>query len=101
MGIAGEVVDKVKKMHESGEEGKAWPELWEAGYDIGVFLEMPLHLIFHGVLAVVVEAMHEFLKDHQLLSKFEERVNGALWEIIQLKLELCKAKVLSKNCGLA
>ena len=45
-------------------------------------METPLYLIFHGMLADVVEVMHEFLKDHQLLSKFENRVNGDLLEII-------------------
>ena len=78
-----------------------WPRLWDGVYDISIFIETPMHLIFHGVLADVVEVIDEFLAEHKLQKGFHDRVNGILLDVIALRLEWCKMKTLPKKQWLA
>ena len=66
-------------------------------YDADIFIETPLHLIFHGILDDVVKAMHTFLTEHGMLSSFENLVNRDLSDIAALRLEWCKVKTLPKK----
>ena len=74
-----------------------WPRLWDGVYDISIFIETPMHLIFHGVLPDVVEVIDEFLAEHKLQKGFHDRVNGILLDVIALRLEWCKMKTLPKK----
>ena len=106
LGIADSVIEKVKSQYRvSGDDdgtnnNSVWPKIWEMDYDISIFIEAPLHLIFHGVLATVVESIHIFMAEHRLLSTFENHVNKYLSEVIELRLEWCKAKTLPKKLWL-
>ena len=64
-----------------------WPKLWDGVYDISIFIETPMHLIFHGVLADVVEVIDGFLSEHKLQKGFHNRVNDILLDVIALRLE--------------
>ena len=82
------------------EEAKLiWPELWDMDYNADIFIETPLHLIFHGILDDVVKAMHKFMSEHNMLQGFKNLVNRDLSDISKLRLEWCKTKTLPKNCG--
>ena len=72
------------------DSNEPWPKIWLAGYDMSIFVETPLHLIFHGILADIVEVLHSFMSDHRLMTKFENQVNSDLSDILMLRLEWCK-----------
>ena len=74
-----------------------WPELWDLDYDVDIFIETPLHLIFYGILDDVVKTLHKFLTEHGMLSSFENFVNGDLSDIATMRIEWCKVKALPKK----
>ncbi len=106
LGVADSVIEKVKSQHrKNGNEDVTksntfWPKMWEMDYDVSIFIETPLHLIFHGVLATVVESIHSFMSEHRLMTTFEHHANKTLLEVIELRLEWCKAKTLPKKLWL-
>ena len=60
-----------------------------------------MHLIFHGVLADVIDVIHDFFADHRMTKGFERRANKILLDIMDLRLEWCKVKNLPKTQWLA
>ena len=58
----------------SAERTHPWTELWNGDYYISMFIETPVHLIFHGVLADVIDVIHDFFADHRMTKGFERRV---------------------------
>ena len=69
-------------------------------YNADIFIETPLHLIFHGIFDDVVKAMHKFMSEHDMLREFKNLVNRDLSEISTLRLEWCKTKELPKKLWL-
>ena len=66
-------------------------------YNTDIFIETPLHLIFHGIMDDVIKVMHKFMSEHNMLRGFENLVNRDLSGISTLRLEWCKTKELPKN----
>ena len=60
-----------------------------------------MHLLFHGIVAYIVEQMEDFMKRHGLNKKFEKEVNQHLLELCVLRLDWCKIKTLPKKQWLA
>ena len=60
-----------------------------------------MHLIFHGVLASIVEVLDSVFTDLKLGTRFENSVNANLLEVESLRLERCKAKPVPKKQWLA
>ena len=56
-----------------------------------------MHLIFHGVLASIVEVLDSVFTDLKLGTRFENSVNANLLEVESLRLERCKAKPVPKK----
>ena len=77
------------------------PKLWHSRMAINSFIDCGMHLIFHGILASVVEVMESFFADHKIATSFERVVNVHLLEIQSLRLEWCKTKHLQKKQWLA
>jgi len=76
------------------------PEIWSLPGGIDVCLDAPLHHIFHGIIPTVMKAIHEFMTEHSLASKFENHVNTYLSEIASMRLSWCKVKTLPKKLWL-
>ena len=77
------------------------PKLWHSRMAINSFIDCGMHLIFHGILASVVEVMESFFADHKIATSFERVVNVHLLEIQSLRLEWCKTKPVPKKQWLA
>jgi hypothetical protein len=77
------------------------PKLWLSRLDINSFIDCGMHLIFHGILASVVEVLESFFADHKIFAAFERTVNVHLLEIQSMRLEWCKTKPVPKKQWLA
>ena len=77
------------------------PKLWHSRMDINSFIDCGMHLIFHGILASVVEVLESFFADHKIATAFERVVNVHLLEIQSMRLEWCKTKPVPKKQWLA
>ena len=77
------------------------PMIWQSQLNIKSYVDCGMHLIFHGVLASIVEVLDSVFKDLKLGTKFENSVNVYLLEVESLRLEWCKAKPVPKKQWLA
>ena len=75
------------------------PKLWRSRLRLVSYLACAMHLIFHGVLATIVERFEKIIADHGLTRKFEKTINPYLQDIMSYRLEWCKIKTLPKNSG--
>ena len=73
------------------------PKIWQSQLNINSYVDCGMHLIFHGVLASMVEVLDSVFTDLKLGSKFENSVNAYLLEVESLRLEWCKAKPMPKK----
>ena len=96
LGVSDWIINRVKNVWDKKKDGNVgsveeeakliWPELWDMDYNADIFIETPLHLIFHGILDDVVKAMHKFMSEHDMLQGFENLVNRDLSDISELRL---------------
>ena len=77
------------------------PKLWYSRMAVNSFVDCGMHLIFHGVLATIVETVDVFVTDKKLGMAFERTVNEYLLEIKCLRVEWCKLKPMPKKQWLA
>ena len=77
------------------------PKNWQSRLNINCFIDCAMHLIFHGVLATLVEVIDDFLTDQKLGTALAKLSNQFLLELESLRLEWCKAKPLPKKQWLA
>ena len=77
------------------------PKKWRSRLNINCFIDCAMHLIFHGVLATLVEVIDDFLTDQKLGTALPKISNPFLLELESLRLEWCKAKPLPKKQWLA
>ena len=75
------------------------PRIWDGVVPMDAYLDCCMHLLFHGIVAYVIEIMDGFMAHHGLTKKFEREVNGHLLELCLLRLDWCKVKTLPKNSG--
>ena len=73
------------------------PSIWFSSLRMNAYLDCGIHLVFHGIVAYVVEKMDEFMADHGLTPKFERMTNIYLLDIQSLRLDWCKIKTLPKT----
>ena len=77
------------------------PKIWHSRLTINSFIDCAMHLIFHGVLATLVEVIDAFMTDQKLGSAMEKTINPFMLELQSLRLEWCHAKPLPKKQWLA
>ena len=95
--------------NEDGELDNGWiaassdtyPKIWDSNVPFDAHLDCGMHLLFHGIVAYIVEQMVNFMKFHGLNKKFEKEVNHHLLELCLLRLDWCKVKTLPKKQWLA
>ncbi|KAL9181321.1 hypothetical protein ACHAXT_010126 [Thalassiosira profunda] len=73
------------------------PQLWQSQYRMDRFLNSPMHLLFEGITADVMEVIQKFLKSKSLNAPFERFANVFLSEIESFRLSWCKARELPKT----
>ena len=73
------------------------PKIWQSQLNINSYVDCGIHLIFHGVLASMVEVLDSVFTDLKLRTKFENSVNAYLLEVESLRLEWRKAKPVPKK----
>jgi hypothetical protein len=77
------------------------PALWKTKYPMERFLTSPMHLLFHGLVAAVMELLHKFMLLISKLATFERLVNVYLTKIESLRLDWLKLRELPKTKWLA
>ena len=77
------------------------PMLWNSSIILDAFIDAGMHHLFHGIVADVMAAAHEFMTHHNLLASFERLVNPYLIELQVLRLDWCRMKCLPKKQWLA
>lgn len=95
----GEIDDGYTPLTNSSDD--IMPKLWHSRMTINSFIDCGMHLIFHGILALVVKVMESFFADHKIATSFERVVNVHLLEIQSLRLEWCKTRPVPKKQWLA
>ena len=63
------------------------PKIWQSQLNINSYVDCGIHLIFHGVLASMVEVLGSVFTDLKLGTKFENSVNAYLLKVESLRLE--------------
>ena len=71
--------------------------IWQSRLDINSFIDCGMHLIFHGVLASIVEVLNSVFTDIKLGTAFENTVNVYLSEIESFRLEWCNTTPVPKK----
>ena len=95
--------------YEDGELDSGWiaasrdtyPQIWDSNVPFDARLDCGMDLLFHGIVAYIIEQMEEFMKRHELNKKFEKEVNQHLLKLCVLRLDWCKIKTLPKKQWLA
>lgn len=77
------------------------PELWLSDYTIDIFIDAPMHQLFHGIIPAVMAMIESFLTDHRKWSEFMEFINPYINQIAQLRLDWCSVKGLPNSNWLA
>ena len=77
------------------------PYLWTYGMLMERFLNAPMHLLFHGVVADVIEFLQKFMKKLSLGTAFDKFANKYLSEIEFFRLGWCRVRLLPKANWLA
>lgn len=75
------------------------PPIWKLGYDMDRWLEMPMHLLGHGVITSIIELTEVVFREHSLWSRFTEKVNVHLSDMASFRLSWCSIKCLPKKIG--
>ena len=71
--------------------------IWQSRLDINSFIDCGMQLIFHGVLASLLEVLDSVFTDVKMGTAFENTVNVYLLEIELFRLEWCKTKPVPKK----
>ena len=77
------------------------PALWKTNILMERFLNSPMHLLFHGLVAGVMELLHRFMTLLSKLATFERTVNKHLVKIETLRLDWLKLRELPNTKWLA
>ena len=77
------------------------PVLWYCWIAMNAFIDCGMHLIFHGIVAYVVEIIATFVTDHGKTPQFLDMINPHLDYISNLCLKWCKMKTFPKKQWLA
>ena len=77
------------------------PYVWLSIISMSAWIDAGMHHIFHGVVARIMLAFEEFLKDEDRKTPFEDLVNPYLLDIATLRLDWMHAKQLPKTQWLA
>ena len=52
-------------------ESDMYPKIWNSVIPMDAHLDCCMHLLFHGMIATIVEVMDKFMTHHKLTRKFE------------------------------
>lgn len=90
----GEVEDGFQVVYRGG---SGLPVIWTWDVLADVFLGCGMHLVFHRVVANIVEVAHQFMTDHKLGSEFIKIVTPYMSDIMTLWLDWCHMKLFPKK----
>jgi hypothetical protein len=107
MGINQKIRDAVYKsardkiLHPNAATIPFVPNLWQADMLMERFLNSPMHLLFHGIVATVMVLLLKFMTLINCSAAFERFANEYLSEIESLRLDWLKLRELPKKQWLA
>ena len=64
-----------------------YPKFWDSNVPFDAHLDCGMHLLFHGIVAYIIEQMEDFMKRHGLNKRFKKEVNQNLLELCLLRLD--------------
>ena len=104
-----EGADDVVTDYEDGEMDNGWiaassdtyPKVWDSNVPFDAHSDCGIHLLFHDIVAYIVQQMKDSMKRHGLNNKFKKEANIHLLELCVLRLDWCKVKTLPKKQWLA
>ena len=106
MGVATNVVTKVKQNlrkrkqeQNNPTEDPIIPKIWKSGYDLRMFIDCPMHMLFLGIVGSILETFASFLVKNKHETAFNAHINGYLTDIISFRLDYCILKKLPKKAG--
>ena len=88
--------EKIPEFMENDDE-RYIPYIWLSTMPMSAFIETVMHLLFHGIVASIMNVMDRFMSDHGTKTAFEARVNPHIAEIVHLRLEWLKLKPVPKK----
>ena len=104
MGVATNVVTKVKQNlrkrkqeQNNPTEDPIIPKIWKSGYDLQMFIDCPMHMLFLGIVGSILEIFASFLVKNKHETAFNAHINGYLTDIISFRLDYCILKKLPKK----
>ena len=73
-----------------------FPPLWNVNTELDRFIDIPMHLLFLGIIKSTIDWTFEWLKLHKVLTSFGNKVDSYHMQIKQLQCSFCKLE-LFKN----
>ena len=67
-----------------------FPPLWNSNTELDRFIDIPMHLLFLGVIKSTIEWTFQWLKLHKVLKSFGNKVDSSHMQIKQLQCDFCK-----------
>ena len=71
------------------------PAIWTRGVTLTQHLDVPMHLVFHGIKKGICGLIHQWLKDRRSLSSLKKYYTGLLEPIADMSLDWCKVAPFS------
>lgn len=97
------IVKKAKELylsnpnHPNPSTTMTFPPLWNIGTQIYHYIDLPMHLLFLGIVKSIIEFTFDWLKLHKSLSKFGRVVKQYHNSIKSLQNDFCKLEVFSST----
>ena len=76
--------------HPNPSSTMTFPPLWNVNTELYRFIDIPMHLLFLGVVKSTIDWTFEWLKCHKVLSAFGNKVDRFHMQIKQLQSSFCK-----------
>ena len=99
------VIRKAKKLFEANPNHHdpcstlIYPPLWEAGMDLNQYIDVPMHLLFLGIIKATIDFTFTWLKAQKKLTAFGQYVHLLHKNIQMVQCEFCKLESFTFNAG--
>jgi hypothetical protein len=89
--------DDIEANNDENDDGNIIPLLWRSGYDLRMFIDCPMHLLFLGVVGTILEVAATYMKKYNKETSFNTHINAFLKDIIGFRLDYCVLKKLPRK----
>ena len=97
------IVEKAKILfaknpnHPNPSSTMTFPPLWNVHTELYRFIDIPMHLLFLGIIKSTIDLTFEWLKLHKAHTAFGNKVDQFHIQIKQLQLSFCKLEVFKSG----